>query len=420
MSPPWPNRPPPTNDPSEHGSSLNHARSGSSARAGARLVSRRTLLGTAIAAGSCGRAVAEAQGAADKTLRILDAIGNLPLTELGFELYTKEHPDSFSRLKFDESPATKIADLVEKGAQVPGLLPDIVLVGADRMVEGAHNGSWQQLMPTYASRLPDLRARYSPAAWNMQSYADGRGLLLSYVVSGPVLVHLSSSTLPTRLKPAELLAWLRTNPGRFRYARPTTSRSGRDFLMSLPYMLGDAGPTDPIKGWERTWSFLAELGAHIEDYPLSVRPLIAGLEARSIDVIACTFGEIFSARTTAKSPLRIGAFDDGCWINDAQYAVIPKQVPPERTQAIVDVLAFMLSPKAQAFALRQGSSFPAAAIADVPADLVEPWTPDNTRAADEKEFASLTQGGRFVPSLFGPALTYALARWDRQIRLKAG
>lgn len=388
----------------------------------ASLTSRRRLIGAAasatIATGITAPFAAHAQGTGDKTLRILDVIGNLPLTELGFELYSKEHPDSFNRLKFDEAPASKIEDIIKKGTEIPGTLPDLIMVGIDRMVEGSRNGLWQELLPKFASRLPDLQAVYAPRAWDMQNYADGHGLVLSYLVTGPVLAQSASSTLPATLKATDLPDWTRTNPGRFGYARPTTSRSGRDFLMSLPYLLGDTAPSDPVNGWERTWSFLADIGTRIGDYPLSVKPLIAGLEKNSLALILCTFSEIFAARAVAKPALRIGAFDDSHWINEAQFAVIPKQVTPQRTLAIVDVLDFMLGPKAQAFALRQGSLFPGSAIAEISPAPTDPSLPENTRAADSKDFAALTQGGRFVPPLVGAALQYALARWDRQIRLK--
>lgn len=386
------------------------------------LISRRRLLGAAasstIAAGLTDPLAARAQGTGNKTLRILDVIGNLPLTELGLELYTKEHPDSFNRLKFDEAPASKIEDIIKKAVEIPGTLPDLIMVGIDRMVEGSRDGLWQELLPKFASHLPDLRAVYAPRAWDMQNYADGHGLVLSYFVTGPVLARSASSALPATLKASDLPDWTRANPGRFGYARPTTSRSGRDFLMSLPYLLGDTAPSDPVNGWERTWSFLANIGTRIGDYPLSVKPLITGLETGSLDLTLCTFGEIFAARATAKSALRIGAFDDSHWINEAQFAAIPKQVTLQRTLAIVDVLDFMLGQEAQAFALRQGSLFPGSAIADVSVAPPDPSLPESTRAADSKDFTALTESGRFVPPLFGAALQYALARWDRQIRLK--
>ena len=49
------------------------------------------------------------------------------------------------------------------------------------------------------------------------------------------------------------------NPKKFIYARPANSGPGRTFLMGLPYLLGDTDPKDPIKGWDKTWSYLKEL-----------------------------------------------------------------------------------------------------------------------------------------------------------------
>ena len=40
------------------------------------------------------------------------------------------------------------------------------------------------------------------------------------------------------------------------YARPANSGPGRTLLMGLPYILGDKDPTDPVKGWDKTWAYL--------------------------------------------------------------------------------------------------------------------------------------------------------------------
>ncbi len=38
-------------------------------------------------------------------------------------------------------------------------------------------------------------------------------------------------------------------------------------MMGLPYILGDKDPSDPVKGWDKTWAYLKELGEYIEYYP---------------------------------------------------------------------------------------------------------------------------------------------------------
>ena len=42
------------------------------------------------------------------------------------------------------------------------------------------------------------------------------------------------------------------------------------------------------------------------------------------------------------------------WVNDAHYMAIPKGVPPEKLAVVLDLMAYLLTPEAQALHLRQG------------------------------------------------------------------
>ena len=101
----------------------------------------------------------------------------------------------------------------------------------------------------------------------MQELAKGRGVVVSYYPSGP-LIEYAPSRVPTPPTTAdELLAWAKQNPKKLIYARPANSGPGRTFLMGLPYLLGDSNPKDPMKGWDKTWAYLKELDKTIEYYP---------------------------------------------------------------------------------------------------------------------------------------------------------
>jgi putative spermidine/putrescine transport system substrate-binding protein len=65
----------------------------------------------------------------------------------------------------------------------------------------------------------------------------------------------------------ELLDFAKANPGAVQYARPSNSGPGRTLLMGLPYLLSDSDPKDPVKGWDKTWAYLAELNKNITLYP---------------------------------------------------------------------------------------------------------------------------------------------------------
>ena len=117
-----------------------------------------------------------------------------------------------------------------------------------------------------AKALPDLKAIYLDPAWRMQELAKGRASSSPTTLPAPS----SSTRRPGPTPPTtaeELLAWAKQNPKKFIYARPANSGPGRTFLMGLPYLLGDADPKDPMKGWDKTWAYLKELDKTIEYYP---------------------------------------------------------------------------------------------------------------------------------------------------------
>ena len=56
--------------------------------------------------------------------------------------------------------------------------------------------------------------------------------------------------------------------------------------MGLPYLLGDKDPMDPVKGWDKTWAYLKELGKYIEYYPTGTGAMMKELGEGSRDMIA--------------------------------------------------------------------------------------------------------------------------------------
>ncbi len=51
---------------------------------------------------------------------------------------------------------------------------------------------------------------------------------------------------------------------------------------------------------------------------------------------------------------KVAPFKGMTWVNDAHYMVIPKGVPPEKVAVVLDLMAFLLTPEAQALHVRQG------------------------------------------------------------------
>ena len=55
------------------------------------------------------------------------------------------------------------------------------------------------------------------------------------------------------------------------------------------------------------------------------------------------------------------------WVNDAHYMVIPKGVPPEKVAAVLDLMAYLLTPEAQAYTYDKGYFYPGPAVKNVSA-----------------------------------------------------
>src|SRR3546814_3026734 len=118
----------------------------------------------------------------------------------------------------------------------------MVLTGTYALSAGVQQGLWVTLLPDHAATLPKLEEIYLPAAWNMQSLAQGQGVAVTYYPSGPLLEYMPERVATPPTTAEELLSWAKANPNRFMYARPANSGPGRTFLMGLPYLLGDSDP----------------------------------------------------------------------------------------------------------------------------------------------------------------------------------
>ncbi len=156
----------------------------------------------------------------------------------------------------------------------------------------------------------------------------------------------SSITAPERLKTVpktaeEFLAYVKQNPKRFTYARPVNSGPGWTFLQGLPYILGDADPTDPMKGWDKSWAYLKELGTGIDYYPAGTAATMKELGEGTRDVIVSTFGWDINPRVLGIVPkeAKVFALANTHWIPDTQFMCMPKGVPADKMPALLALMS---------------------------------------------------------------------------------
>ena len=125
----------------------------------------------------------------------------------------------------------------------------------------------------------------------MQALAQDQGVVVTYYpVRAAARIHAGQGEDRCRRRPRSCSPGRKENTNRFIYARPANSGPGRTFMMGLPYILGDTNPKDPIKGWDKTWAYLKELGENIEYYPTGTGATMKELGEGSRDMIVSTTG----------------------------------------------------------------------------------------------------------------------------------
>jgi putative spermidine/putrescine transport system substrate-binding protein len=245
------------------------------------------------------------------TLNIVDVAGNLALTQKAFENYRKAKPDWVSKIVFSKAPAPELPGKLKAQQDANRVDIDMVLTGLDGVAAGVDQKLWIDLFPAHEADLPKLQATLLEPAYRMQGLAQGQALIVSYYPSGPLFEYAPERVKTVPKTAEELLAWAKANPKKFMYARPANSGPGRTFLMGMPYILGDKDPKDPIKGWDKTWAYLKELGDTIDNYPSGTTPTMKALGEGSADIIASTTGWDINPRVLGVVPIRTAEFPLG-------------------------------------------------------------------------------------------------------------
>lgn len=353
-------------------------------------------------------------------LNIVDAAGNLALTQPAFENYRKANPQLVSRIAFTKAPAPELPGKIKAQQAANRVDIDMVIVGPDALSAGLADDIWIDLIATQSKALPSLQEIYLEPAWRMQGLAKGRGVVISYYPSGPLLEYAPDRVKTPPTSAQELLEWCKANPKRFIYARPANSGPGRTFLMGLPYLLGDADPKDPIKGWTKTWGYLKELAKYIEYYPTGTTATMKEFGEGTRDIIATTTGWDINPRVLGIVPkeAKVTTLKGFHWVVDAHYLSVPKGVSEERLAVLVDLIGFMLGKEQQAYAYDEGYFYPGPAVKDVTLAMAPQKSQDAIREFGRPEYDKLIADHPKELPLEPEQLVQAFRRWDEEIGSK--
>lgn len=355
--------------------------------------------------------------AAPVTITVVDPAGNLALTQDAFELYAKKNPDKVAKFVFTKAPAPEIPAKL-KAMQGAGRSDiDLVLTGTDFLAAGIEQGLLVKLLPDNAGKFPNLVANYQPAAAEMQKLAQDQGIVVTFMPAGPLLEYNPAKVKTPPTTPQELLAWCKANPNRLIYARPANSGPGRTFIMGLPYILGDKNPKDPVNGWEKTWAYLKELNSCIEYYPTGTGAVMKELGEGSRDMTVTMTGWDINPRVLGIVPkdYKVTPLKGMTWVNDAHYMVIPKGVSAEKMAVLLDVMAFMLTPEAQAYTYDKGYFYPGPAVKNVPVTMAPAESQAALKEFGRPEYEGWLKEFPHTQSLEAKAQVDAFRIWDQQV-----
>jgi len=190
--------------------------------------------------------------------------------------------------------------------------------------------------------------------------------------------------------------------------------------MGLPYLLGDKDPKDPVNGWEKTWAYLKELNTCIEYYPTRTGDVMKELGEGTRDITPTMSGWDINPRVLGIVPknYKVVPFKGMTWVNDAHYMVIPNLVAPEKIPVILDLMAYLLTPEAQAYTYDKGYFYPGPAIKNVPLSMAPKESQEAIKDFGRPEYEGWIAQFPHTQSLPPKAQVEAFRIWDEQVGAK--
>jgi putative spermidine/putrescine transport system substrate-binding protein len=351
------------------------------------------------------------------TINVVDVAGTLQLVQDAMEAYRKARPGKVERFTFTKAPAPELPGKLKAMQAADSVNIDLVLAGTDALAAGIEQGLWTRILPDHTSVFPNVLDNYTDQAREMQKLAQDQALAVVFMPSGPLIEYNPDVVSSPPTTPAELLAWCKEHKHRFIYARPANSGPGRTFLMGLPYLLGDKDPRDPINGWDKTWAYLKELDSCIEYYPSGTGATMKEFGEGSRDMTVTVTGWDINPRALGIVPekYKVAAFKDMTWVNDTQYMIVPKGVPPEKLAVVLDLMAFLLQPEQQAMTYDKGYFYPGPAVKGVTLAMAPKESQDVIKQFGRPEYDEWLARFPHKPPLDAKAMVAAFRRWDEEV-----
>ncbi|GAB3002579.1 extracellular solute-binding protein [Amycolatopsis acidiphila] len=300
------------------------------------------------------------------TLTLLDGSGDLQVYQKIYNDFAKAHPELVSGIRYETASSPDVLGKLRAQELSNHVDTSLILGGTDIVGALQQQKLLTPLLPDHQDLLPDLSKIQDPPRAKLQALVGGAGIMNLWSPSGPAWEYDTKHVPALPGNPQELLAWAKANPGKFTYAQPPNSGPGRQFMMSLPYELGDANPADPVNGWTRTWDYLRELGRYVAAYPASSTIMNKQLADGSVWIVpTSTASDFNNHRQNVWGPdADMGILADQAWIMDGHFMLVPRGVSPETLYVDLAFISWVLQPQQQVRTYESGTISPA--VTDAP------------------------------------------------------
>ena len=103
------------------------------------------------------------------------------------------------------------------------------------------------------------------------------------------------------------------------------------------------------------------------------------------------------------------------WVGDANYMAIPKGVPQEKVDVLLQMIAYLLKPEQQAYMYDHGYMYPGPAIHGVPLEMAPQESQETIKRYGRPEYERLIADNPIEPPLDAKPLVAMFDKWDREI-----
>ena len=349
-------------------------------------------------------------------INIVDVAGNAQLSQGALDEFKKLHSNIASDITLEKATAPELAAKIQAQQQANNMDTTFIFTGFDGLAACVEQGVLEQLIPAYKNEFQYFIDQYLPGAKAGYDIYNGYGLPTVFCPGGPMLTYNPDAVTTPIKSPQDLLEWAKANPNKFLYARPANSGPGRGFLMGLPYLLGDEDPKDPDK-WDKTWAYLAELDQYIEYYPTGTGVTFKELGEGTRDMVASHLGWDMNQRILETIPdyYQGSFYDNQTFINDCQFACIPKGLSDDLKNASLNLIDWLMQPDMQAITFDAGYFYPGPALQGITIDMAPAESQAKVKAAMRPEYDEAIAKFAFTTQLGPAALVRAYELWDKNI-----